>query len=137
MGKSSTDSISSIVRTVINISINILVIAIVMMLIYTYAGKAYEFGREIFDDTAIDTKENAKAVVVTIPKNSSNSDVAGIIKKAGLVEDKYVFLIQLMLSEYKDEIVPGTYTLTTADTPTEIMIKISNLTEEAEEDGRK
>lgn len=137
MGKSSTDSISSIVRTVINISINILVIAIVMMLIYTYAGKAYEFGREIFDDTAIDTKEDAKAVVVTIPKNSSNSDVAGIIKKAGLVEDKYVFLIQLMLSEYKDEIVPGTYTLTTADTPTEIMIKISNLTEEAEEDGRK
>lgn len=137
MGKSSTDSISSIVRTVINISINILVVAIVMMLIYTYAGKAYEFGKEIFDDTAIDTTENARSVVVTIPKNASNSDVAGIIAKAGLVENKNVFLIQLMLSEYKDEVVPGTYTLSTADTPTEIMIEICKMTEDAEEDEKK
>ncbi|MDD6572000.1 MAG: hypothetical protein PUF12_06355 [Thermoflexaceae bacterium] len=137
MGKSSTDSISSVVRTVINISINILVVAIVMMLIYTYAGKAYEFGKEIFDDTAIDTTENARSVVVTIPKNASNSDVAGIIAKAGLVENKNVFLIQLMLSEYKDEVVPGTYTLSTADTPTEIMIEICKMTEDAEEDEKK
>lgn len=137
MGKSSTDSISSVVRTVINISINILVVAIVMMLIYTYAGKAYEFGKEIFDDTAIDTTENAKSVVVTIPKNASNSDVAGIIAKAGLVENKNVFLIQLMLSEYKDEVVPGTYALSTADTPTEIMIEICKMTEDAEEDEKK
>lgn len=132
MGKVSTDSVSAIVRTVINISINILVLAVVIMLTYTYAGKAYEFGKEIFDDTAIDTAESAKAAVVTIPKGTSNKAVAGLLEKAGVIENKYVFLIQLMLSDYKDEVVPGTYNLTTANTPTEIMQIICNMTEEEE-----
>lgn len=133
-GKVSTDSVSSIIRTVINISINILVVAIVMMLIYTYAGKAYEFGRAIFDEKAIDTPETAKNVVITIPKNASDKQVAEIVEKAGAIEDKYVFLIQLMLSDYKGKAVPGTYTVSTGNTPTEIMEIICNMDENADEE---
>lgn len=132
MGKVSTDSVSAIIRTVINISINILVLAIVLMLTYTYAGKAFEFGKEIFDDTAIAEEGKEKSVVVTIPKNASDSEVAGIISKAGLVEDKTVFQIQLILSDYKGKAVPGTYTLSTGNTPTEIMQIICEMTEEEE-----
>ena len=132
MGKVSTDSVSAIIRTVINISINILVLAIVMMLIYTYSEKAYEFGKAIFEEQAMDTAESARNVVVTIPKNASDKDVAALIKKAGLVEDKNVFLIQLVLSDYKGKAVPGTYTLSTANTPTEIMQIICEMTENEE-----
>lgn len=130
MGKSNVDSMSAIIRTVINISINILVLAIVALLTISYAGKAYEFGRDIFDEHAIDTVENAKNVVVTIPKGASSQDIAKIVEEEGLVENKYVFLVQLILSDYKDEIEPGTYTVTTANTPTEIMQVLSKTIEE-------
>lgn len=121
MKKTTTDSISAIVRTVINISINVLVLAVVAILIYSYAGKAYDFGRSIFDEKAMDTEETAKVVVVTIPKSSSNSKIAELIQKEGLVESKYAFLVQLELSDYKDDILPGTYTLNTSMTPTQII----------------
>ena len=125
MGKSSTDNVNAIVRTVINISVNILVLAVMLMLIYTYAGKGYELGKAIFTEEGMTDEENAKEVVVTIPKNSSSGDIADIIKKAGLVKDKNVFLVQLLLSEDKDKIEEGTYTLTTADTPAVIIEKLA------------
>lgn len=133
MGKSNVDNIGAIVRTVINICVNILVLAIVAMLTITYAGKAYDFGRAIFDEKAIDTVENAKNVVVTIPKGASNKEIAKIVEEEGLIENKYVFMIQLMLSDYKDTIEPGTYTVTTANTPTEIMQVLSKMVEEETE----
>lgn len=125
MGKTSMDSVNAIVRTVINISVNILVLAVMLMLIYTYAGKGYEFGRAIFTEEGMTDKENAKSVVVTIPKDSSSGEIAGIIKDAGLVKDKNVFLVQMMLSEDKDNIEAGTYTLSTADTPADIIQKLA------------
>lgn len=125
MGKSSTENVNAIVRTVINISINILVLAVMLMLIYTYAGKGYEFGKAIFTEKGMTGEENAKEVIVTIPKNSSSGDIADIITKAGLVKDKNVFLVQLMLSEDKDKIEAGTYTLSTADTPSDIIQKLA------------
>lgn len=125
MGKSSTENVNAIVRTVINISINILVLAVMLMLIYTYAGKGYEFGKAIFTEKGMTGEENAKEVIVTIPNNSSSGDIADIITKAGLVKDKNVFLVQLMLSEDKDKIKAGTYTLSTADTPSDIIQKLA------------
>lgn len=133
MGKSSTDNVNAIVRTVINISINILALAVMMMLIYTYAGKGYEFGRAIFTEKGMTDTEDAKSVVVTIPQNSSSGDIAGIIKDAGLVKDKNVFLVQLILSEDKDKIQAGTYTLSTADTPADIIQKLAGITIKEEE----
>ena len=125
MGKSSTENVNAIVRTVINISINILVLAVMLMLIYTYAGKGYEFGKAIFTEKGMTGEENAKEVIVTIPNNSSSGEIADIITKAGLVKDKNVFLVQLMLSEDKDKIEAGTYTLSTADTPSDIIQKLA------------
>lgn len=119
--KITMDSVGSLVRTVINISLNILVISILVMMTSKYAGKAYEFGQAIFDEKPIATENNAKTIAVTIPKGSSNKTVSEIMEKAGLVEDKNVFLIQLMLSDYKDSVKPGTYSLSTSYTPSKIM----------------
>lgn len=133
MGKSGTDSINAIVRTVINISVNILVLAVMLMLTYTWAGKGYEFGKAIFTEKGMTSEENAKQVVVTIPKDSSTGDIAEIITKAGLVQDKNVFLVQLVLSGDKDKIEAGTYTLSTADTPADIIQKLTRTVMKEEE----
>ena len=43
----------------------------------------------------------------------------------GLVKDKTCFYYQIILSDYKDKFVGGTYTLNTAMTPTEMMKVLS------------
>lgn len=132
-GKVNTDSVNALVRTVINVSFNVLIIAIFMIVLVNFSGKAYEFGKAIFTEQAMTDEDSAKSVVVTIPNDSSNGDIAQIIYDKGLVEDKNVFLIKLILSDYKDEVIPGTYTLSTGNTPEEIMQIIStNLVEEEE-----
>ena len=136
MSKITTDSIGSLVRTVINISLNVLVIAILVMLTSKYAGKAYEFGKAVFEEKAVTTVEKAKTVAVTIPKGSSNKTVSEILEKAGVIEDKNVFLIQLMLSDYKDCVKPGTYSLSTSYTPTQIM-EIIGSQADSEDDGKE
>lgn len=133
MGRSGTDSVNAVVRSVINISVNILALAVMVMLIYTYAGKGYEFGKAIFTEKGMTGEENARQIVVTIPKNASNGDIAEIVTDAGLVKDKYVFLVQLMLSEDKDKIAEGTYVISTADTPTGIIQKLAKTAMKEEE----
>lgn len=135
MGKVSTDNVNAMVRTVINVSFNILILAIVAMLIYNCSGKAYKFGEAIFNDEAIVTEGEGEVVVITIPKNASNNKVAKVVYEEGLVENQYVFLIQLVLSEYKDTIVPGTYKVTTANTPTEIMQILSDQVQEEDSEN--
>ena len=63
--------------------------------------------------------------MITIPDGASNSQVADIILNNGLIEDKNLFLVQLMLSDYSKSILPGTYTLSTTMKPTEIMVALS------------
>lgn len=133
MGRSGTDSVNAVVRSVINISVNILALAVMVMLTYTYAGKGYEFGKAIFTEKGMTGEENARQIVVTIPKNASNGDIAEIVADAGLVKDKNVFLVQLMLSEDKDKIEEGTYVISTADTPTGIIQKLAKTAMKEEE----
>lgn len=135
-GKVNTESVNAVVRTVINVSINVLVIAIFLIVLINFSGKAYDFGRAIFTEEALDDETSAKNVVVTIPKNSSNGDVAQIVFDEGLVTDKNVFLIKLMLSDYKDKVIPGTYTLSTGNTPEQIMEIISTEVVEEEEEKK-
>lgn len=135
MGKVSTDNVNAMIRTVINVSFNILILAVVAMLIYNCSGKAYEFGEAIFKDEAIVTDGEGQVVVITIPKNASSGKVAEVVYEEGLVENQYVFLIQLVLSEYKDTIVPGTYRVTTANTPTEIMQILSDEVQEEDSEN--
>ncbi len=135
-GKVNTESVNAVVRTVINVSVNVLMIAIFVIVLINFSGKAYDFGKAIFTEEALADENTAKNVVVTIPKDCSNGDVAQIIFDEGLVEDKNVFLIKLLLSDYKDEVIPGTYTLSTGYTAEEIMEIISTEVVEEEEEKK-
>lgn len=129
------DVTATLARTVISICLNVLFVAIVAMVIFTSAGKGFEFGKAIFEDAAIDLPEQGKAVVVTIRDDYSSYDIAKAVEKAGLVEDKNVFFIQLILSEYKEDIKAGTYTASTAQRPSEIMQTLAGVV--VEEDTKK
>ncbi len=131
MSSRTTQNVNTIVSTIISVSVNIIVIAAVIMCIYFLANWSYNFGNAIFDSSPVDAY-NGKNVIVTVPQNAKLLDVSRLMKDAGVIKDEYVFMIQIILSDEKDNIVPGTYTLSTSMMPTEI-IEIIASDPEAEE----
>ena len=100
--------------------ISILMIVLVVVVFIGLARISYVFGYNVFNEQAM-AEEPGEDVTVTIPADSSALSVGHILKKAGLIENEWIFMAQERLSAYHDEIKPGTYTLNTSETPTQMM----------------
>ncbi len=100
--------------------ISILMIVLVVVVLIGLARISYVFGYNVFNEQAM-AEEPGEDVTVTIPADSSALSVGHILKKAGLIENEWIFMAQERLSAYHDEIKPGTYTLNTSETPTQMM----------------
>lgn len=120
--------------TILSVSCRTLVFVLVAMLLYFVGRTMFDFGRAVFNETAMATSQNAVEVEVTIPEGYTISQVADILKDNGLISDTVVFRAQARLSEYYNKFIPGTYTLSNSMKPSEIMAAISvepeNRTEE-------
>lgn len=111
--------------TILSVSCRTLVFVLVVLLLLFVGRYMYSFGRDIFNEKAMSTKENALTVAVTIPENSSVMDIANILADNGLVESPMLFFAQAVLSDYPENFTAGTYTLSTDMRPTDIMIVIA------------
>lgn len=92
----------------------------VAFFIYWAGRTTYQFGYDVFNQQAM-SPGDGEEVTVVIPEGSSAYEIGQILESKGLVEDAKVFYAQEMLSNYKDQLQPGTYLLSTAYTPTRIM----------------
>lgn len=109
------------VRMIIGLSLNVILVAAGVFIIFTAGSRAYTFGHNIFDEEAVSSAEQARETDVTITDGITAKQLAKIIYDKGLVKDKTIFYFQIILSDYKNKFVGGTYTLNTAMTPTEMM----------------
>lgn len=115
------------IRMILGVSVNIILIAVGVFIIFTAGSRAYTFGHNIFDEEAVSSQEQARETDVTITDGISPKQLAKIIYDRGLVKDKTCFYFQIVLSDYKGKFVGGTYTLNTAMTPTEMMQVLSGV----------
>lgn len=111
--------------TILSVSVRTCIFALVVVFLYFFGRKAYSFGTAVFDEKSMDEEGRGYDVAVMIPENASDAEIAEILKESGLIEDKFLFRVQLKLSDYSKSIVPGVYTLNTSMKPTEIMQVIS------------
>lgn len=111
--------------TILSVSCRTLIFVIVAMGLYFVGRTAFSFGREIFDEKSMTSKLDARDVEITIPADYTTEGVAELLKAAGLIEDARLFQAQTMLSDYYKKFTPGTYTLNTGMTPSEILAAIS------------
>lgn len=92
----------------------------VVVLIF-WAGKTtYQFGYDVFNQQAMNPGEGTEITVV-IQEGTSVYRIGKILESKGLIKDAKVFYVQEKLSNYKGELKPGTYLLSTAYTPGRIM----------------
>ena len=102
---------------ILSTSIKIVVYMLVAVGIYVILSGAFSFGELIFSENGMAAKGNGTEIQVTIPKDASSKEVGDILKKNGLIENSYAFVIQVML--YEADIVPASAT-TTAITPLDL-----------------
>ena len=119
------------IRTVVSVSLNMILIIIAMVVIFIVSSKGFAFGAKIFDERGMDTTATAREIEVVIPSKVTTSQLTDILYAKGLIEDKNVFKVQVLLSDYRDKFIAGTYVLTTDMKPTEMMEKLATVAEDS------
>ena len=100
---------------------NIVLLIVVAMVTYRLAVSAFQYGVRIFGEPAM-SEEPGQEVTVTIEDGMDFEGIAQTLYDSGLIRDKTLFRIQELLSNYaEDGFAEGTYTLTSAMTPEELM----------------
>lgn len=104
---------------IISVSLQMIVCAVAVILIYDAGVKGFAFGESIFTPEAVSSKANGKDMIVIVEEDASDLEVAKLLQSKGLIKDYKVFFVQAML--YRSDLQPGTYTLNTSMTSEEIL----------------
>lgn len=121
----SKDVVVSVFSTVFKIVAAI----VIVMLVYKWSMSAYEYGQRVFNEPPVAVGEG-RDVTVTVNQGDTVKEISKLLEEAGLIRDAELFVIQEMLSEYKDKMKPGTYVLSTSMTTEEMMQIMSKNVEE-------
>ena len=106
--------------TVLSIALKIVVTAVVILGIIRLGGMAFDYGHSVFQEEAVD-EEPGRSITVSIEDGTDVQAVAKLLEDKGLVNDWKLFYIQVKVSKYAKKLEAGTYTLTTAMKPREMM----------------
>lgn len=130
---------NSNIRMIVSLSFNFILVLVSVVFIFQLASRGFAFGTQVFNEQPMDTLEHTRQVEVTITMDGASDDkVAELLYRKGLIEDKTVFRVQVILSDYRGKFQPGTYTLSTGMTPTEIIVQLCTATDEQNgTDGEK
>ena len=120
--------ITALLGTILKIAVAVVVI------FYVYKGAllAHDYGYRVFAEPAVAEEGKGKDVTVEVTAGANAREVGELLLSKGLIRDANLFYIQNLLSEYKDKLQPGVYTLNTAMTVKEMM-EIMGTVPEAEE----
>lgn len=117
---------------VFKITIKMVVMAVAVAVFYIVCSKTFEYGAAIFSEEAMDEAGEGYEVVVTIPNNTTATELGDILASNGLIEDADMFVIQAML--YELNIYPGTYTFSTEQNVESVIDTINEAYWAAKED---
>ncbi|MBQ7777032.1 MAG: endolytic transglycosylase MltG [Lachnospiraceae bacterium] len=114
-------NIKDVVLAVCETVLKIVAIGVVVVMIYRGAIIAYDYGYRIFEEEPMASEEDARQVVVVIPEGMSAKEMGELLFMKGLIRDEKLFQIQYLLSEFKEDLLPGEFTLNTAMTVEEML----------------
>ncbi len=122
-----------IIISTISTIVKVVVLVVIAMHVYRYVLQAYDFGYRVFTEGAV-SEGTGIYYTVSVGEDSSAKDVAESLEKFGLIDDWRLFMIQYILSDYRGELKPGNYSLSTGMTADEMIeIMAGEDAEETEE----
>lgn len=121
---------SAVFGTVLKVAVTVAVVII----IYKGAVFGYDFGYRVFAEAPMAVGEG-RTVTVAITEGMSPKDIGEMMEAKGLVRDSKLFAIQYMLSEFRKDVKPGIYDLSTSMTPEEMMESMAQQGQTDEDGG--
>lgn len=112
-------------------------VLIVVMVVYAtvqLSAVGYDFGYRVFTEPAM-SAEPGVDIPVLIKEGMSDRDIAKTLEEKGLIRDKNLGFLQIKLSAYSGEAIPGAYTLNTSMDMKEILITICTEEETSDEES--
>lgn len=125
-------NVNKAVLKFVKLGITMIIALLILYVTISISLVGFDFGYRVFTEPAMEA-EPGRDIVVIIDKGMSEMEIGAELESKGLVRDGNLFMIQLMLSAYKDDIQPGSYILNTSMTPKEMMILMSEEKETEEE----
>lgn len=105
---------------VLDAIVKIVFVIVVIMLISKYSKLAYDYGYHIFNQQPV-SSGTGRTVKFTVEKGDSVDTIAENLASVGLITDTTLFKLQERFSENHGLEQPGTYELSTAMTPEEMI----------------
>ena len=117
---------TGIFETIIGILIDLIPVLCIVLII-TWAGRAYAEGYGIFVQKPLDSPGEAHSEMVEIPEESAGSALAvgRILEDQNLISSRFAFAVKARLSGYNGAILPGTYILSSDMTMEQMLEKLS------------
>lgn len=112
--------------------LKIIFLILAVFVLISLGKDAYSFGYRVFAEETV-SKPPGKDVAVTVGKGISPSDLGEMLERKGLIKDGKVFWLQMMLSEYKDQVKEGSYVLNTSQTSEEMLAVLAGDQEQESE----
>lgn len=113
-------NIKDIIFAILETLFKIAVVVVVVVFIYRGANLAFEYGYRIFEEPAMSEGEG-REIKVTIPEGMSAKEMGELFYQKGLIRDANLFYFQYLLSEFREDLLPGEFTLSTSMTVEEMM----------------
>jgi len=123
----------NVVSAVFGTILKVIATIVIVFLIYKGAMLCYDYGYRVFMEPAVSAGEG-RTITVTVTKDMDALQIGELFAAKGLVRDAKLFAIQYTLSEFKNDVKPGVFELSTSMTAEEMMEAMANAgAEEAEE----
>lgn len=126
-------SANKLVKTIIGVSVEVIFLALIIIVIYNGAVKAYSFGFSVFAEQPI-AAEPGRDINVTIDSKLSAYELGKLLEEKRLVRDAKVFYVQMKLMSVNGQVKSGRYTLNTSMTAEEMIQIITADLQESEEE---
>ena len=110
----------SVIGAVLGAIFRVVVAIAAVYIIYNGALLCYDYGYRVFTEPAVSAGEG-RTITVAVTEDMSPADIGRLLENKGLVRDGRLFAIQYYLSEYRKDVGPGIFELSTSMTAEEIM----------------
>lgn len=123
---------SKVMLNILYSVLSVLMIVLIMFVLLKAGDVAYELGYRVFTEPALE-KTPGRDLTVEVKKGMSALEMGNLLEEKRLVDNGLLFAIQLQISDYRDKIKAGKYTLNTSQTAKEMMQVMSEEIEETAE----
>ena len=115
-----SQTLKAVFGSVFRLAINLVILYLLIKLFLF----AYGFAYQVFANEAYEPKNKA-TVTVTVNEDTSIISIAETLKKEGVIENAYAFILRYRFSKYNEELKAGTYEVGPAMKTDEILSILS------------